>query len=230
MEAALALVIVDTVAGASRRRAALLGAVTMAVIGFTYFDTQPYERFQIGRSSDLVIALLLAVVGLTTGELTLRAVRGRADEQSAAGRLRRVQDAASLVARGEELAVLTDTVAGEIEALLPGVQQCWFSSDALPDGTIELDRSGRHSLGGGSPSVVCALPVWALGQVVGHYLIGPASALADAADGQLLTATALADQVGAAFAVHVGLPPVPAASTSSGDRRPAAALRVVRNP
>lgn len=228
-EAALGLVIAVALVGLSRRRAAMLGAVAMSAAGFTYFDTEPYGRFAIARPPDLVIALLLVVVGLMIGELTVRAGGRRSDERSASGRLRRVQDAASRVARGDDLAGLTDAVAGEVAAVLPGVEECWFTSEDLPEGTVELDRDGRHDLVRASPASTFALPVWALGGVVGHYLGRPVSALTKAAPEQLLTATALADQVGAAFAVQGALPPIRPAPVTSGDPSPAPTLRVVRN-
>lgn len=233
VEPALGLIIVAALAGASRRRAAVAGAVTMAALSFIYFDTEPYERFQIYRTPDVITALLLVIVGLMTGEMTRRIARAGKDENSAATRLHRVQDAASRVARGEELAVLANAVAGELEALLPGTDECWFSTDPLPDGTVEVGRGGDHGAipasASASASIAFALPVWALGRVIGYYLARPAVALAAATPEQLLTATALADQVGAAFAVQVSLPPIPPGSESP-EAGPVPALRVLRDP
>jgi hypothetical protein len=232
VEVALGLVILSALAGFTRLRAAVLGAVVMSAVGFTYFDTEPYLKFQISRTPDLVTAVLLLVVGLTIGETSRHTVVTRRAENSAEARLRRVQDAASRVARGEELPVLAHAVAGEIEAVLPGVEECWFSTDPIPQGTVEVGRDGGHSTIDPVATDAFALPVWALGRVVGYYVGRPSVALIAATPGQLRTATALADQVGAAFAVQVVLPPVPPPAPPAirpAGPEPAPHLRVVRN-
>lgn len=237
VQVALALVVVMTVAGATGRRAAVLGATVAAGVAFTFFDTRPYDQLSIARQPDLATAVTLVVVGLLTGELGVRLTRTRRAESSATASLGQVRDAAALLAHGEELVVLIGAVAAEIGAA-SGATECWFSQEPLAAGTPVVGRDGTIERRPRTPSADAALPVWALGQVVGHFLLrAPAGGALDAS--RLVVAVTLADQVGAALAAHTTVLPPPSGPAGegggAGDGEPAAPrpqprLRVVPAP
>lgn len=80
VDVALALVIVITLMGVTARRWAVAAAALSSAVGFTFFDTAPYDRFAITRLPDVATAVMLVVVGLLTGELAVRvACQGRSD-------------------------------------------------------------------------------------------------------------------------------------------------------
>lgn len=204
VEVALVLVAWMSLAGASRRRAAVVGAAAGAAVGFTYFDTRPYDHWTIARGPDLATAVTLVVVGILTAELAVRLGRSRHNEAAATVQLARVRDAAALLAHGEEPVVLIGAVAEEL-AEAAGVAECWFSTEPLPPGTPVVSRDGDVVLGGAH---LLAVPVWALGSVVGHFLLRPPPDNAPPA-ARLRVAVTLADQVGAALAAQAPLPPLP---------------------
>ncbi len=203
---ALALVVVITGAGWTARRAAVLATAVSAALSFTYFDTEPYERFVISRQPDIETAVALVLVGVITGELALRVARQRHSERSASGDLDRVRVAASQLALGEELVVMIGAVAAQLTALLD-LEDCSFSTEAVATGTAVIDRAGV--LGAGSTAEV-ALPVWGLGQVLGHFLLRAGNPAVPPGHDQFLVAVTLADQVGAALAAQAPPPPDPA--------------------
>ncbi len=219
---ALGLVIVVTATGASGRRVAVSVAAVVAALSFTFFDTEPYERFDISRQPDIETAICIFVVGLMTGELALRVARQRRSERSAAGDLGRVHEASSLLAAGEELVVMIAAVAEQLTRTLD-LRECSYSTEALPDGMPLVGRDGRLSPG---PAGAVALPVWGLGQVLGHFVMRARSALTLLHHDQLLVAVTLADQVGAALAAQTSIPPPD--DGQSGPRPPTPQLRVIR--
>ena len=226
---ALAMILVTTAAGAALGRAAVVGAAFSAAVTFTYFDTAPFDRFTIAKQADIATAVSLVVVGLLTGEVALRMARARRTAASTTRLLGRVRDAAGRLARGEELVVVVDAVAAELTSLL-GVTRCEFSAEPLPEGAAVIDRSGAVSPKNGLTYREVALPVWALGDVVGHFLLGPV--VPTPPPERLQVAMTLADQVGAALAAQGPLPPLDPTSHRADPRTPALVpqLRVVRDP
>lgn len=212
---AMGLVLVMTAAGASRHRGAVLGATASAAITFTVLDTQPYEQFSIAKQSDIATAVSLVVVGLLTGELALRMARNRRNEASATAFLGHVRDAAALLAQGEELAVFIGAVAQEL-VVVAGVEECEFSAEALNQDMPVVDRSGLLVVPAGDQTTHFALPVWALGAVVGHFVMR-SRAPVRVATSRLQVAMTLADQVGAALAAQAPLPPLPPAPGHRGN-------------
>jgi hypothetical protein len=203
VEVALALMVVTLVAGASRIREAIIGAVLGGVVGFTYFDTEPYEHFAISRGADIATAVCLALVGAVVGELALRLAGNRHQEGTAAEHLSRVRDAAALLADGEELIVLIGAVAEELVRVV-GVPEANFSTERLPSGTPLVARDGTVEGHARAGFEQVAVPVWALGRIVGHFLLGPVPAGGLRYD-RLQVAFTLADQVGAALAAQAAL-------------------------
>jgi hypothetical protein len=224
---AMGLVLVMTSAGATRSRAAVLGAVASAAVTFTVFDTQPYEQFTIAKQSDVATAVSLVVVGLLTGELALRMARTRRNEASATSFLGHVRDAAARLAQGEELAVFIGAVAQEL-VVVAGVTECEFSAEPLDEDLPVVDRSGHLDVPPGEGTVRFGLPVWALGAVVGHFVMESNTPLS-LTQSRLQVAMTLADQVGAALAAQAPLPPLPPSPRHdhSDAEMPVPQLRVV---
>jgi hypothetical protein len=214
---ALALVVVITLAGWTAQRPAVIATAMAGALSFTYFDTEPYERFVISRQPDIETAVALVFVGLITGELALRVARQRHAERSAAGDLDRVRAASSQLALGEELVVMIGAVAEQLRGVLD-LADCSFSTEPIPETTAVIDRAG--SLGASSTGQV-ALPVWGLGQILGHFLLLPNHPGELARHDHLAVAVTLADQVGAALAAQAPPPPDPAGGATPH-------LRVIR--
>jgi hypothetical protein len=273
IEVGLLLIVVVTAVGVSGRRTAVLAAALGAAASFTFFDTEPYDHFTISRSSDVVTAASLVVVGLITGELALRVARQRRNDQSATGDLSRVREASALLAAGEELVIMIGAVAQNLTRQLQ-LLDCWFVAEPIAAGTPTVERDGAlrlapataapsqlvdqaavapvvlHAVGpriparatsassapassapanpthvGPTPPVVSdrvelALPVWALGQVVGHFVLHVRPGTVLGRD-HLQVAVTLADQVGASLAAQAPMPPSPLSPP------PVANLRVI---
>jgi len=197
-------------------RAAVVGATVSAALAFTYFDTQPYDKFTIVKQSDIATAVSLVIVGLLTGEVALRMARARRNAESVTALLGRVRDSAALLAQGEELAVFIDEVAGELVAMI-GAETCEFSAEPLSAGMSVVDRSGNLHPLLETPHSQFALPVWTLGEIVGHFLVCVSSP-ADLSAQRLQIAMILADNVGAALAAQGPLPPLPTGTGPNGTR------------
>ncbi len=204
VDVALALVAVVTALGVSRRRPAVTVGAVVAGLGFAYFDTRPFDRFAVSKSSDLATAVMLVVVGAITGELALRVARQR---DPAAGDLAWIRGAASQLASGEELVVMLASVADELTRLL-GLAACTFDADPVPPDRACVARDGaiESPAGGG---VVVGLPVWGQGHQLGHFALRPTPGV-PLPRHQLLVAVTIADQVGAALFAQA--PPIPGAA------------------
>jgi K+-sensing histidine kinase KdpD len=210
VEVGLILVAVVTAVGVSGRRAAVIAAAVSAAASFTFFDTQPYDHFAISRQPDVVTAVSLVVVGIATGELAVRVARQRRSDLSVAGELSRVREAASLLAAGEELVVMIGAVAQKLRRQLR-LQDCWFAAEPITEGTPTVARDGTIRPSSERSPIDTALPVWALGQVVGHFVLQPQPGATFDRE-RLQVAVTLADQVGAALAAQAP-PPLPATPT-----------------
>jgi K+-sensing histidine kinase KdpD len=201
VNAALLLVVAVTAVGLFGRRGPVLVAAVAAALSFDAFDTAPYGTLSIAGSQDLITTLVLVVVGAAGGELALRFSRSRRASSTGDDRLSRVQKAASLVAGGEEAALVVAGVGEEILRLLE-LEQCCFEAGDPPADLPVVARSGQlvepvGTLAGDQ----IALPVWALGQQIGFFRL-------TVPDGAVLSpqavavAVTLADQAGAALAVY----------------------------
>jgi len=217
---ALALVIVVALTGSLARRSAVVATALCAGLAFTYFDTEPYERFVISSQPDIETAVALVFVGLFTGELALRVARQRYADRSASGDMDRVRAASSQLALGEELVVMIGAVAAQLTTIL-GLVDCWYSTEPIAPGTAVIDREGHLSPGS---TAQVALPVWGLGQVLGHFLLRPPNPALFGRHEHLLVAVTLADQVGAALAAQAPPPP----PDPGDDDEPTPHLRLIR--
>jgi hypothetical protein len=241
VDVALALVVVITVMGTTTRRSAVAAAALSSAVGFTFFDTAPYDRFAITRVPDVFTAVLLVVVGLLTGELAVRVARQGRTDRTQSGNLSRVQQAASLLAHGEELVVMIGSVADDLTRLLD-LRDCWFDAEPVEPGAWYVERDGeiRRSEHRGPVlrsayrrSDQVALPVWGQGQVLGHFVLEVPRPVELTRD-QLLVAITLADQVGAALIAQApsiawsSLPAADPPEDSADADPPAPHLRVIR--
>jgi len=216
---ALALVVVITASGASRRRIAVAATAASAAAAFVFFDTAPYDRFQIARQPDFEVAVALVIVGVLTGELALRVTRQRGFDLRTAGDLARIRDASAGLAIGEELVTLIGAVAAHLREVL-GASDCAYTVEALPAGMPVVSRDGSVE---GPVVDELALPVLGLGTVLGHFVarVPPHQMWRREA---LSVAVTLTDQVGAALAAQAGLPRQAARSLAD----PVPRLRVLR--
>lgn len=226
---ALVLVALPAVWGLNGLRTAAYSAVVAGAVGFTYFDTTPYFHFQISQQSDAVTALALVLVGMVVAELGVRFNGQRSARRLVVTEFEVVREAANLLASGEELVVVMGTVASKMKSQL-GLADCSYEAEGVVgmptvsrDGTLDIETSteaGQRPIATyhGGP---VALPVYALGQVVGHFVLKPRPESGVPTD-RLRAAVTLADQVGAALAAQAPPPPAPEPDT------PGARLRVVR--
>lgn len=230
---ALAMVAAVAGVGMTGRRAAVVMSALCAAAAFTFFDTAPYERFTISRRSDVITAVSLFVVGLVIGELAIRLAQQRRAGRSVTGDLRRVGEAASLLAAGEELVVMIGAVAEQLEHQLH-LADCWYLAEPIAPGTWCVGRDGSLDRAPGIAGPAAdgrrevVLPVWALGQVVGHFVlkVAPGSTPAGLTADRLRVAVTLADQVGGALAAQAPPPPLPPGPGVGGDP-PGPTLRVL---
>jgi hypothetical protein len=221
---ALVLVLGVVALGAFGRRSALLTASVSAALWFEFFDTRPFERLAIARQPDLETTLVLAVVSFVAGEMTVRTVRQRARRIVETAEMGSLREAAGLLAMGEELVMVIQSVAGEISRLL-GLADCTFKTEEPDPARATLRRDGTlvgaRRPTGAAPIRAAELPVWGQGERLGYFVLEFAPGALPERD-RLLVAVTLADQVGAAFMAQAPpmLPPEPAP--------PPTGLRVVR--
>jgi hypothetical protein len=199
VDVAVVLLAGTALAGFSGRRAAVVGAALAAAAGFSYFDTEPYERWAITHGTDVVTTVLLVVVGLGAGELALRLGCQRRLSVAEGRRFERVREAAARLAQGEELVPMIGAVADELGHVLH-LASCRFSTEPDDEALPSFDRGGQLNPPTLAPGPV-ALPVLSLGAVVGRFVLEPGDA-AGWSHSDVVLATALADQVGAALAAQ----------------------------
>jgi hypothetical protein len=221
---ALVLVLAVVAIGAFGRRSAVLTAAVSAALWFEFFDTKPFERLAIARQPDLETTLVLASVSFVVGELAVRAVRQRNSRVVESAEMGSLREAASLLAMGEELVMVIQSVAGEIARLL-GLSNCTFETEGPDPAHSTLRRDGTL-VGPLVPSAVAPtgaaeLPVWGQGERLGYYVLEFAPGPLPERE-RLLVAVTLADQVGAAFMAQA--PP----ALPTDPEPPPTSLRVVR--
>lgn len=203
VDVALALVIAVTALGLAARRSVVAVGAISAGFGFAYFDTVPFDRLVVSKSTDLVTAVLMVAVGLLTGELAVRVARQRRGTPAGSGDLDWIRDASAQLASGEELVVMLSSVADELTHLL-GLQACAYDADLGSDLQPRVERNGTVT-GAGPDAPEVSLPVWGQGHRLGRFLLRPTPGV-PLGRHRLLVAVTLADQVGAALFAQA--PPV----------------------
>ncbi|MGH9296986.1 MAG: DUF4118 domain-containing protein [Acidimicrobiales bacterium] len=226
----LALILVIAVVGIGalgRRSGVVLGAL-LASLWFEYFDTAPFGQLAIARNPDIETTLVLALVAVIVGELAVRTVRHRGYLRDESADLSSIASTAALVASGEELVHVIESVVRELTRLL-SLRSCSFESDEPLSSRPRLTRTGELVRTSRPVEVATLddvfeveLPVSVFGEEVGHFVLGFAG-LDDRTlptRAQVLVGVTLADNVGAAFLAQAP-PPIPP------DRQPGLRLRVV---
>ena len=211
---ALILVLAVLAVGASGRRVAVVTAAISAAFWFDFFDTAPYEHPSIQRAADIETTLVLAFVAIVGGELAVRIVAHRSHARSEAARLTRISGAASMLASGEELALVVEAVGHELQGLL-GLVECTFEVAAPNPARGRIRRDGELT----PPSPPTAkgqvtfdtveIPVWGHLHVFGQFVLTFPPDAEPPSHGDLVAAVALSDQVGAAFMTQAPAPPEP---------------------
>jgi K+-sensing histidine kinase KdpD len=224
---ALVLVLVVVAVGAAGRRLAVLASAASSAFWFDFFDTRPFEHPSIQRTPDLETTLVLAAVAFVGGELAIQIVRHRSRARSDAARLTSISDAASLLASGEELALVVQAVGQELGQLLH-LRSCTFEVAPSNPERTRIRRTGelippeqRAGQPDGQGLGQVELPVWGHRHVFGHFVLEFPQGAPPPGRVDLVAAVALGDQVGAAFMTQAPAPPDPADQPSRG-------LRVVR--
>jgi K+-sensing histidine kinase KdpD len=211
---ALVLVLAVLAVGAAGRRLAVVSAAISAAFWFDFFDTAPFEHPSIQRAADLETTLVLAFVAIVGGELAVRIVGHRSHARSEAARLTSLSGAASLLASGEELALVVEAVGLELKGLL-GLRDCTFEV-AAPNPTRgriqrdgELSAPTQRSEEAGTSFDTVEMPVWGHRHVFGQFVMRFPPGADVPPPGDLVAAVALGDQVGAAFMTQAPTPPEP---------------------
>jgi hypothetical protein len=207
--AALVLVlVVVAVATAGNRPAGVLAAVS-AGIWFDFLLTRPYQRLAITSAHDVETLVLLLAVGVAVTEITHWGRRQQEAANQREGYLGDIETTAAAVAAGDSSpSALIDTVCDHITAVL-GLSRCRFDYGTglgLPrleaDGRLRRDRQLLDVETSGLPTdVATELVVESGGRFMGRFLLtaGPDTHPTRL---QLLVATALATQVGAALRAY----------------------------
>jgi hypothetical protein len=211
----LALILVGVIGsvGMLKHREAVIVAGISGALWFEFFDTVPYERWAIARNPDLETTVILAVVSVLGGELVLRARRYRKASRDDEENLTNVQAAAQLVASGEELVRVIESVAAQLTRLL-NLTSCTFEADMadppLPrvsrSGTVEPPDGPRLAPTEAAAMALAELAVVVQGQPLGYFQLRFGGAGTPTCE-RLRVAVTLADQVGAAFLAQAPPPP-----------------------
>lgn len=188
-----------------------LGAAVAALSAALSFDigfTRPYGSFSISRAQDIETTGLLLVVGLIVGQLAARNRRHRGLVEEASYDLGRIHAVAEMVAAGAPADEVVLAVADELKELL-GLRACSFATAVPEKAGPRIESNGAVSWGAlrwgfttmGLPSKEVTLVVKRQGLPLGRYTLLAAPGSRVSSD-QLRAAVALADQAGAALAIH----------------------------
>jgi hypothetical protein len=199
----LAVVAVAVVVG----REAGMAAAIVSALSFDFFHTRPYLHLSIASGDDVQTAVLLAVVGLTVGQL---AARGRESRRAAAARrdeVRRIYRIAEQAAHGDDVSDVIMASQAELLGLL-GLRDCRFEAPPFSTALDRIERDGlvswsEYRLRGSGfelPAAGVELPVRGQGRVLGRFVLEPTPAVGVSLE-QRVVAVALADLVGLALAV-----------------------------
>jgi Domain of unknown function (DUF4118) len=209
--ALLLVVVVVAVACSGRRLAAAVAAVS-AALSFDLFLTRPYGSLRITRSSDLLTAILLLVVGLTVGELAARGRRARRDAHDGYGELHWLHSLGEMLAAGDEPHLLMMAAAAQLRQLL-ALRDCGFTRHELgpittcvtTDGDVAVGREIWPTGDLGLPTKQVHLPVRGNGKTLGYFVLTPTPGYPVPRQ-RLLVAVSIADLVGAGLATDHRLP------------------------
>jgi len=200
---------VVVIVSASGRRSAAIVAATSATVGFDLFHALPYGSLTFHERDDVITAAALLVVGLVSAGLQTRSRQHQAQFVDASDDIARIAAVTDLIASGRDVDEVVSAVAVELTDLL-SLRHCHFERGRRDGKIAEIERTGEVSYGAiswhagahGLPGTEVDLPVYALGEHVGRYVLVPTPGAAVSYDRRLV-AIALTDQVGAAFALRL---------------------------
>ena len=200
--------VVVAVASTGRRAAAVVAAIS-ATLWFDYFHTVPYNSFTIHQQYEAITAAALLFVGLLAAELQTRSLRRREQVEEGSNEISRIGAVTDLVASGTSVEDLLAIVNIELTDLLL-LQHCRFDAGPVDPTCPMIERTGEVSYGSlrwradklGLPGDAVDLPIYALGRYGGRFVLTPSPGVPISFDRRIV-AVALADQVGAAFAMHL---------------------------
>jgi K+-sensing histidine kinase KdpD len=209
---ALILVVVIVGIASTGRRVAAFVAALVSALSFDFFLTRPYHSFRITHQADLITELLLLVVGVVVGELAARGRNHRTAASESRYEVTQLHAVTELAASGQDPQVLISAASVELKHLL-FLRQCEFIRHSLENVTARVAPSGEVTVGQeswptydlGLPTHGVDLPVRGGGWLLGHFLLTPTAGRSISHE-RLLVAVAIADQVGAAIAVHHPVP------------------------
>jgi hypothetical protein len=222
---ALALVLLVMAFGALARRHLIAVAAVSASIWFEFFDARPFGTLAISHRPDVQTTLVLFVAALLTGEMACRFSLHRRSTRRRAEDLSSVQATAAMLASGEDVATVLETVAAQLAHLLELVDCRFDAVDVNADGLLVARDGTLVSRRDDAPAAVgcrAAIPVWGQGDVIGYYSIEWLPERPPPLE-SLLVAVTLADQAGAALMAQAP-PPVPPAAERD---RPGPRLRIL---
>lgn len=207
--AAVILSGVVVIVSASGRRSAAIAAAASATLGFDLFHALPYGSLTFHERDDAITAGALLVVGLISAGLQTRSRRHRAQFVDASDDIARIAAVTDLIASGRDVDEVVSAVAVELTDLL-SLRHCHFDRGRLPGQHAQIERTGEVTYGAirwqagahGLPGDQVDLPVYALGERVGCYVLVPNPGVPVTYDRRLV-AVALTDQAGAAIAMRL---------------------------
>jgi len=206
---ALLMAAVVVVVASSGRRSATIVAVVSSTAWFAFFLTTPYHSFAVNEVDDLVTLAALLFVGAVVVGLRTKAERHRDDAEDGRNDIARLHAVAELVSEGCDPNHIVEVVQVELTDLLQ-LRHCSFDRQPATTTGARIGRTGQVQIGDlmwgthqhGFPDRVVELPVTAVGVSVGRFVLQP-TPLAKVSFDKCLLAVALADQVGAAFALSL---------------------------
>lgn len=206
--AALVLVVLVVLAGATGIRPAGLVAALSSAAWFDYFLTAPYHRFAITDRADVETAVLLLLVGALVTEIALWGRRQQARASRERGYLDGVLETVSAVGAGRSSTdSLIEQICRQVTEVLR-IDDCRFDLGSAAT-LASVDRDATLTYAGrrvdvdrfGLPTdTEIALAVESRGAVHGRLLLTAATRVVRPSREQLRVAVLLADQVGVALA------------------------------
>ncbi|GAB79205.1 protein of unknown function [Austwickia chelonae] len=193
--------IVVAFAATGDRAAGLLSALSCAA-WMDFFLIPPYLTFRIARTDDILLALLLAAVGLAVTELALR---GRKQASVAARRAGYVDGVLEVLRTDPDSDSGNDrrqAICQEITRVL-GIDSCTCSPGAPPGGWPTLTDTGRldhlgylsdPTVDGLPTTTITVIPVSRGHEIVAHFRLTAATRVVHPSDDQLKVAFLLAEQ------------------------------------
>ena len=198
---------VVAVSATGRRLAAITAAVSSAV-WFDFFLTQPYYSFAIDRHEDIISVVLLIAAGLIVSQVAIWGRRQQHHAERTISEVSAVRAIAEMVATEEPHDLVIMTAAFWLKELLH-LRDCRYDDGPNLDGEAEISPDGTVHVGSlrwaagtqGLPGPDVRLAVRLGDGVVGSFVLEPTPGEPVSED-RLFTATAIADEVGASYAVH----------------------------